>query len=134
MDVLVVLGTTSAYGYGAFMNLLYMIGYTHDSYEHYMESAHTFETSSLLITIIILGKYLESRTKHETTDTITKLASLQISHAIHVNPNGEEREVDVLLLEVGDVIKILPGSSIPTDGVTVSGEGWVDEAMMTGES
>lgn len=133
MDVLVAIGTSAAYGYGALMNILYVSNYKADSSMHYIEASHSFETSALLISIILFGKYLESRTKHKTTDAITKLASLQISRAIMIEDN-REREVDLALLEVGNIVKVYPGSSIPVDGVVESGDAWVNEAMMTGES
>jgi len=133
MDVLVALGTSAAYCYGALMNFLYLGGYKHDNNAHYVESAHSFETSSLLISIILLGKYLESRSKKKTTDAITKLSSLQISHAVLLQ-DGKEVQLDLALLEVGDLVKVYPGSSVPVDGVVVEGGAWVNEAMMTGES
>ncbi|CAG9331315.1 HMA4 [Blepharisma stoltei] len=133
MDVLIVLGTSSAYIYGAIMNMLYIFDYQSDTNMHYIEASHSFETSSLLISIILLGKYLESRSKHKTTDAITKLANLQISSAVLLE-NGTEREVDLALLEVGNIVKVYPGSSIPVDGIVIEGDAWVNEAMMTGES
>jgi Cu+-exporting ATPase len=73
MDVLIALGTSAAYFMGMFMNILYISGFEHEEDKHYLESAHSFETSSVLITIILLGKYLESRSKMQTTTAISKL-------------------------------------------------------------
>ena len=133
MDLLVAMGTSSAYFYGAVMNILYISGYSEMHSMNYIESSHSFETSSLLISIILLGKYIESRSKHKTTDAITKLAKLQISSAICIE-NGIERETDVQLLEPGCIVKVYPGSSVPVDGIVTEGEGLINEAMMTGES
>lgn len=133
MEVLIVLGTSAAYFYGCAMNLLYMTGYHETISEYYIESTHSFETSSLLISIVLLGKYLESKSKHRTTDAITKLAGLQISHAVCIE-NGCEKETDVGLLEVGCTVKVYPGASVPVDGTVVEGEAWINESMMTGES
>jgi Cu+-exporting ATPase len=133
MDVLVALGTSAAYGYGSLMNILYLAGYEKDNTSHYLEAAHSFETSALLISIILFGKWLESRSKHRTTDAITKLAGLQISSAVLVE-NSVEREVPLELLEIGNRVRVYPGSSIPVDGTVVEGEARVNEAMMTGES
>jgi Cu+-exporting ATPase len=133
MDVLVALGTTAAYGMGTFMNIIYLTGYEHEESKHYLESAHSFETSAVLITIILLGKYLESRSKMQTTTAITKLAKLQVSDAVIVYED-KEYEIDVNLLEVGDIMRVYPGATIPVDGVVMEGNGWTDEAMMTGEA
>jgi P-type Cu+ transporter len=133
MDLLVAMGTSSAYFYGSIMNIMYLSGYKEMSPMHYIESTHSFETSALLISIILLGKYIESKSKHRTTDAITKLAKLQISSAICIE-NNTERETDIELLEVGCIVKIYPGASVPVDGVVVEGEAWINESMMTGES
>ena len=133
MDVLVALGTSAAYGFGMLMVLMYLGGYEQNMAEDYIMSAESFETAALLISIILLGKYLESSSKHKTTDALTKLANLQISHAVLIL--GErELEIDLALLEVGDNVRVYPGASIPVDGTVVSGDGWVNESMMTGES
>ena len=133
MDVLVALGTSAAYGFGMLMSILYLAGYTQSKAEDYIMSAESFETAALLISIILLGKYLESSSKHKTTDALTKLAGLQISHAVLIL--GErELEIDLALLEIGDKVRVFPGASIPVDGTVVEGDGWVNESMMTGES
>jgi P-type Cu+ transporter len=133
MDTLIALGTSAAYFYGAGINLSYVAGKGEPNGMRYMEAASSFETSSLLISIVLLGKYIESRSKHKTTDAITKLAKLQISHAVCVD-GQVERETDVELLEVGCVVKVYPGASVPVDGHVIEGEAWINESMMTGES
>ena len=121
MDVLIALGTSAAYCYGSVMNMLYAFKYKESHSKNYLESTHCFETLALLISVVLLGKYIESCTKHRTTDAIAKLAKLQASHAICIE-NNQERETDVLLLEVGCIVKIYPGSSIPADGIVIEGE------------
>ena len=133
MDVLVALGTSSAYGFGMLMNFMYIFGYEHTHAEDYIMSAESFETAALLISIILLGKYLESRSKHKTTNALTKLANLQISHAVLI-VGERELELDLALLEIGDKVRVYPGASVPVDGLVFSGDGWVNESMMTGES
>ena len=121
MDLLIAMGTSAAYFYGAVMNIMYITGYTEMSAMHYIESTDSFETSSLLISVVLLGKYIESRSKHRTTDAITKLAKLQVSHAICIE-NNQERETDAELLEIGCIVKVYPGGSVPVDGIVVEGE------------
>ena len=133
MDVLVAMGTSAAYLYGATLNLMYLLGYHENTPMRYIETTNSFQTSSLLISIILMGKFIESRSKHKTTDAITKLANLQVSQAICIE-NGAERETDVELLDVGCIVKVYPGASVPSDGTVTEGEAWVNESMMTGES
>jgi Cu+-exporting ATPase len=134
MDVLIVLGTSSAFAYGTIMNLMLLLSLvgSDDNSMSLIEPSHSFETSSLLISIVLLGKYLEAKSKHRTTDAITNLAKLKISDAICLE-SGIERKTDIDLLHPGCIVKVYPGSSIPSDGVVIDGEGWVNESMMTGE-
>lgn len=120
MDSLVVLGTSAAYFYSVF--LLFS-----GSYELY------FETSSVLITIVVFGRYLEGRAKAKTNDAIKSLMALGAKKAT-VLRNGVERIVGVDDVLVGDVILVKPGEKIPVDGVILSGSSSVDESMITGES
>lgn len=132
MDVLIVLGTSSAFFYGSIMNILFICGYSETDPMMYIEPSHSFETSSLLISIVLLGKYIEAKSKHRTTDAITSLAKLKISDAICIEGTSE-RKTEIDLLEPGCVVKVYPGASIPADGHVIEGEGWVNESMMTGE-
>ena len=125
MDVIVALGTTSAYGLGMIMCIMYMIGYEHKHAEHYIESGDAFQTSAVLISIILLGKYLESKSKMQTTSAIAKLAECQVSDAKLI-VGDEEYTIPVELLEIGDVVRVYPGSSIPVDGIVKDGQGGVD--------
>ncbi|KAJ8528749.1 hypothetical protein ON010_g14580 [Phytophthora cinnamomi] len=99
-----------------------------------------FMTSSVLISFVVIGKLLEATAKGKTSAALTKLMDLQVKSAtlLIFSPDGssirEERAVPIELVQCGDILKIVRGSSIPTDGVIVYGEGRVDESMLTGES
>jgi Cu+-exporting ATPase len=145
MDVLVVLGTTSAWVYGVVlifmghMRMDDMSSHEEYNYELAMEiqmHTHNFEISSTLITVILLGKLLEALSKKQTVDKLTQLASLKVIKAFAVKSTdlGEEAvETDVELICVGDYIKVLNGQSIPVDGIVVAGTGFCNESMLTGE-
>ncbi|XVE48458.1 hypothetical protein DITRI_Ditri01bG0003800 [Diplodiscus trichospermus] len=131
MDVLVALGTSAAYFYSVGA-LLYgaLTGFWSPTY---------FETSSMLITFVLLGKYLECLAKGKTSDAIKKLVELAPSTALLVvkDKGGNiigERELDTLLIQPGDTLKVLPGAKLPADGVVVWGSSYVNESMVTGES
>ncbi|KAH1072586.1 hypothetical protein J1N35_024914 [Gossypium stocksii] len=131
MDVLVALGTSASYFYSVGA-LLYgaITGFWSPTY---------FETSSMLITFVLLGKYLECLAKGKTSDAIKKLVELAPATALLVvKDNGGniigEREIDALLIQPGDRLKVLPGAKLPADGVVVWGSSYVNESMVTGES
>lgn len=126
MDVLVALGTSAAYFYSLY-EALKTIG--NPSYEPHLY----FETSAILITLILFGKYLETRAKSKTTVAISKLLNLQAKKA-RVLRDSEEVMVPVEDVVVGDRIIVKPGEKIPVDGVVVKGRTAVDESMLTGES
>jgi P-type Cu+ transporter len=126
MNTLVVMGTSAAYLYSAVATLapgLFAAGRA-DVY---------FDTSALIITLILLGRLLEARAKGRTNEAIKKLAGLQAKTA-RVVRGGEELDVPVESVEIGDVVVVRPGEKIPVDGRVVSGESAVDESMITGES
>ncbi|QDZ18074.1 heavy metal transporting ATPase [Chloropicon primus] len=131
MDVLVALGTSAAYGFSVFDLLRFrMLGGSLQLF---------FDSSTLLITFICLGKYLETSAKAKTSNAISKLMELTPDTAILVelNENNQvksEQEILTTLIHVGDHLKVLPGSKIPTDGTVSSGSSYVDESMITGES
>ncbi|CAL5054226.1 unnamed protein product [Urochloa decumbens] len=131
MDVLVVLGTTASYVYSV-CALLY------GSFTGYRPPVY-FETSAMIITFVLFGKYLEVLAKGKTSDAIKKLVELVPSTALLVLKDKEgkhvgEREIDAMLVQPGDVLKVLPGSKVPADGVVVWGTSHVNESMITGES
>ena len=120
MDVLVALGTSSAY----LFSLANMFTGKADLY---------FETSAVLITLIILGKLLEARAKGQTSAAIKALMGLQAKTA-RVVRDGEEIDIPIENVVVGDVLIVRPGEKIPVDGVIVEGNSTIDESMLTGES
>lgn len=135
MDVLVSLGTNVSYFYSVFSILRH--GF-HDL-DPTMETGQFFETSAMLITFIVLGKYLERQARGKTSEAITKLMQLTPPSATLVELNEnliEEREetIDSMLIQVGDLLKVAPGARVPTDGLVVHGSGFVDESLVTGES
>jgi len=121
MDVLVAMGSSVAYLYSFVLLLAPSLG--HHVY---------FETSAVIITLIKLGKMLESRTKGRTGGAIRKLMNLRPKTAF-IEVDGQEREIPVSQVKVGDRIIVRPGEAIPVDGVVVDGESSVDESMLTGE-
>ncbi len=120
MDTLVALGTSAAYFYS--LATTYII-----------EGEVFYETSSLLITFIVLGKYLEARAKGRTGDAINKLMKLQSKEAI-IEKAGKEIKVPIAEVKVGDVVIVKPGDKIPVDGEIIDGFSSIDESMVSGES
>ncbi|WP_053217344.1 heavy metal translocating P-type ATPase [Virgibacillus senegalensis] len=126
MDVLVALGTSAAYFY-SLVEALRTIGNP-----GYMPHLY-FETSAILITLILFGKYLETRAKSQTTNAISELLHLQAKEA-RVIRDGKEMMIAVEEVAVGDHLVVKPGEKIPVDGTVVKGRTSVDESMLTGES
>lgn len=120
MDVLVAMGTTVAYAYSIFTG--FFIG--GDMY---------FEASAVIITLITLGKLLEAIAKGRTSEAIKKLIGLQAKTA-RVIRDGQEMDIPVEDVEVGDIIVVRPGEKVPVDGVIIEGNSSLDESMLTGES
>ena len=121
MDVLVALGTSVAY----FFSLIVMLGI--------LPGMVYFETSATIITLVRLGKYLETKAKSGAGDSIKKLLSLKPTKA-RVLRDGQEVEIDSGDLVPGDLIVVRPGEKLPTDGVVIEGNSSLDESMITGES
>lgn len=126
MDVLVALGTSAAYFYSLY-EAIKTIGNP-----GYMSHLY-FETSAILITLILFGKYLETKAKSKTTMAISKLLNLQAKQA-RVIRDGTEEMIPVEDVVRGDRLIVKPGEKIPVDGVVVKGRTSVDESMLTGES
>ena len=128
MDTLVVLGTSAAYFYSLFTLLfpqfLMEPGLSHHVY---------FEASTIVITLILLGRFFEQRARRETSDAIHKLMGLQVKTA-QLFRNGEVVTVPIEAVQVGDLILVHPGEKIPVDGEIIDGTSTIDEAMVTGES
>ncbi|UCG67360.1 MAG: copper-translocating P-type ATPase [Deltaproteobacteria bacterium] len=121
MDVLVAMGSSVAYFYSLALLMYPPLG------EHVY-----FETSAVIITLIKLGKMLESRTKGKTGGAIRKLMGLRPKTAT-ILENGKEKDIPLSLVSVGDIVIVHPGESIPVDGMVLEGESSVDESMLTGE-
>jgi Cu+-exporting ATPase len=153
MDVLVVLGTSAAFFFSCAAMLVSIFTPPHS------RPATTFDTSTMLITFIMLGRFLENRAKGQTSAALSRLMSLAPSTAlIYTDPIAaqkaadewdgdseksekhsskgalEERTVPTDLLEVGDVVILKPGDKIPADGTVIRGDSYVDESMVTGEA
>lgn len=130
MDVLVALGTSAAYFYSVYEGYLTL---GHQGSGHTVHAELYFETSAMLITLIIFGKYLEALAKGRTTEALSKLLDLQAKQA-RVLRDGEELMIPVDQVIVGDTIMVKPGEKIPVDGQILSGHSSTDESMITGES
>ncbi len=124
MDVLVALGTSAAY----FLSLYLMMKHGISSHQHLY-----FESSAVIITLVLLGKFFEARAKHETTRAIEALQELRPLTARVMGHQGE-KEIPIEKLKLGDTVIILPGERIPVDGIIQKGSTQVDESLITGES
>ncbi|MGB4842058.1 MAG: copper-translocating P-type ATPase, partial [Leptotrichiaceae bacterium] len=93
-----------------------------------------FESAGVIITLILLGKLLEAKTKGQTSSAIKKLIGLQPKTATIIDTNGNERSIAIDMLKIGDIIIVKPGEKIPVDGAVTQGFTSIDEAMLTGES
>lgn len=122
MDVLVALGTSAAYFFSVYSG--FFAGKPLGLY---------FETSAILITLILLGRYLESKGRAKTSSAVKKLIGLGVKSA-RVLAAGREKEIPINELKKGDIVIVRPGEKIPADGVVVEGNSAVDESMLTGES
>ena len=127
MDVLIAMGSSAAYFYSVAVLLAPILGVASISEHVY------FETAAVIITLIRLGKYLEARAKGATSEAIWALMALRPKTAT-VERGGQELEVPIAQVQVGDVVVVRPGERIPVDGVVASGASAVDESMLTGES
>ena len=127
MDTLVAIGTGAAFLYSTFA--MVMIYYGDFSYA----TSLYFESATVVITLVMLGKYLEAVSKGKTSEAIKKLMNLAPKTATVIR-DGAEAEVPVEEVEVGDIVLVRPGSSIPVDGIVTEGISSVDESMLTGES
>ncbi|MFP3374860.1 heavy metal translocating P-type ATPase [Bacillus sp. SIMBA_069] len=126
MDVLVALGTSAAYFYSVYLSIR-SIG----SSEHMTDLY--FETSAVLITLIILGKLFEAKAKGRSSEAIKKLMGLQAKTATVVR-DGTEMKILIEEVVAGDIVYVKPGEKIPVDGEIVEGKSAIDESMLTGES
>jgi heavy metal translocating P-type ATPase len=126
MDMLVVISITAAYGYSIIAMGLTEAGYS-------IEEDAFFETSSLLITLVLLGRLVAAIARTRAIGAVS-VRSLQVETALHHQPDGITAEIDGRLLHLGDIIVVRPHSRIITDGTVISGVSAVDESMLTGET
>ena len=135
MDTLVALGASAAtiFGIFAIMRMSYALGINDNQVlDHYRHNIY-FESSATILTLITLGKYFEARSKGETKSSLKHLMELAPKTA-KVIKNGEEIEVAIEEIEIGDTIVVRPGEAIPVDGIVTKGSSLVDQAAITGES
>ena len=126
MDLLVAIGTSAAYGLSLYQLLFAPM--------HGMDAHYYFEASAVVITLILLGKWLEGRAKRQTGEAIRALMALRPDQARVVGADGAEREVALSEVRNGDRVRVRPGERIPVDGLLIEGATHVDESMLTGES
>ncbi|WP_055002479.1 heavy metal translocating P-type ATPase [Pseudomonas coronafaciens] len=124
MDLLVAIGTSAGYGLSVYQWLSAAPGNTPHLY---------FEASAVVIALVLLGKYLESRAKRQTASAIRALEALRPEHALRM-VDGVEHEVAISELRIGDYVLVKPGERFPVDGEVLEGRSHADEALITGES
>jgi len=135
MDSLIGIGSAAALVYGVWA--IYQIGFglghgdLHLVHEYSMDLY--FESAGMILTLITVGKYLESRAKGKTSQAITKLINLAPKTAVRLT-DGVEQEIPLEMVQAGDILAVKPGQSIPTDGRVAEGLSAVDESAITGES
>ncbi|MDE6640378.1 MAG: heavy metal translocating P-type ATPase [Acetatifactor sp.] len=136
MDSLIALGASAAIGYGIFAMYRISFGLGHGDMAVVEQYSHDlyFESAGMILTLITVGKYLESRSKGKTSEAITKLMDLSPKVAIVVDEAGNEREIPTEELRGGDIFLVKPGSLVPVDGTVLEGNSSIDEAAVTGES
>ena len=135
MDSLVAVGSSASLLYGIFALYMMMYGLGHGDMVRVHSYAHElyFESAAMILALVTVGKYLEARSKAKTSSALDKLVDLAPKTAI-VLRDGVEVEVPAESLKAGDEIIIKPGMSIPADGEVIQGNGFVDQAAITGES
>ncbi len=136
MDSLIAVGASAAIGYGIFAMYRISYGLGHGDMAVVEQYAHDlyFESAGMILTLITVGKYLESRSKGKTSEAITKLMDLSPKTAVLLREDGTEEEVPTEAVCAGDIFLVKPGSLVPVDGTVVDGNSSVDEAAITGES
>jgi len=127
MDTLIAMGSGAAWAYSTYALLAFRGHGDHQSHHIY------FETGAVIVTLILLGRYLEAKAKSRMSDSIRALMRLAPDEATVIGLDGEAHSLPVGQLKKGMLLRVRPGETIPTDGVVVEGESFVNEAMVTGE-
>ena len=134
MDSLIALGSSAAiiYGIYAIYKISFALGHGDLSTAHHFSMDLYFESAGMILTLITLGKFLESRAKNKTSDAITKLMNLAPKTALRLE-NNQEQEISIDDVKLNDILIVKAGASIPTDGIIIEGHGVIDESSLTGE-
>ena len=125
MDTLIVIGSTTAWGYSAFVVLFPALAPSDEVY---------FDAAAMILGLILIGKYLEEVARGRASDAVRKLLDLQPVTARIVKEDGSEEEVGVETVMPMDILRVKPGEKVPLDGILVDGASSIDESMVTGES
>lgn len=135
MDTLIALGSAASFGYSLYATfaIAYQMGQMDMDAAHSHMNQLYYESAGMILTLISLGKFLETRSKAKTTDAISALVKLTPQTAL-VRRDGIEQEIPTASIQVGDTILVKTGSAIPADGTVLTGQGSVDESALTGES
>lgn len=135
MDSLIAIGSGASYLYGIYAIFMLIIAFRDQNMDMVHKFSHDiyFESAAMILTLITLGKYFEARSKRKTSQAITKLMDLAPKTA-RILKDGEEIEIPVDQIKIGDVLVIRPGEKIPADGKVINGSSAVDQALLTGES
>ncbi len=127
MDTLVAVGTTAAWSYSMVVTI-----WPEVVRDAGIEPVSYFDSATIIIGLVLLGRWLEGRAKGQTTGAIRRLVALQATTARRIR-DGVEADVELAVVEPGDLLRVRPGEKVPVDGVVVEGASAVDEAMLTGE-
>lgn len=135
MDSLIAIGSGASFLYGIYVIFMLIIGFRDQNMEiiHRFHHEVYFESAAMILTLITLGKFFETRSKRRTSNAITKLMDLAPKKA-RVVRDRKEIEISIDDIKIGDIAIIKPGERIPADGIVVSGTSSVDQAILTGES
>lgn len=128
MNTLVSLGTLSAFTFSLIATLFPYIFIKNNIPINYY-----YESSSIIIVLVLLGKFLEAKAKNKTSESIKSLINLQAKKAILIK-DGQEIEIDIKELQINDTVIVKPGQKVPSDGIITKGYGVIDESMISGES
>ncbi len=128
MDSLVVAGTSAAWAFSVFVTLFPQVFISAG-----LDPVTYFDSSTIIVGLVLLGRWLEARAKSRTAGAIRSLVSLGAKTARRIRPGGDE-DVDLAELRPGDLIRVRPGEKVPIDGIVVDGSSAIDESMLTGEA